>query len=133
MSRSSATDRALVEPTAALAAVFAVCAATALYAGALGDAVSPTDRELGDPTLTRVHDAVSEDGVVRPERLSRATNAGPRGYRLNATLRAGGERWGVGPAAPPTGDGIDRASRPVSVRFGPANVTAGRLSVVVWP
>ena len=133
MSRSWATDRALVEPTAALAAVFAVCAATVLYAGVLGDAVPASDRELGDPTLTRVHDATRDGGVVRPARLPKASDAGPRGHRLNVTLRAGGERWYAGPATPTKEERIDRASRVVSVRFGPGNVTAGRLAVAVWP
>jgi hypothetical protein len=133
MSRSSDTDRGLVEPTAALAAVFAVCVATTLYAGVLGDAVTTTDRDLGDPTLTRVHDAVSDRGVVDVGGLSRAANAAPRGHRLNVTLRADGQRWGYGPDAPPaTRESGDRASRRVSVRRGPGDVVVGRLAVVVW-
>jgi hypothetical protein len=134
MSRSSATDRGLVEPTAALAALFAVCVATALYAGVLGDAVGDTDRDLGGPTLTRVHDDVSSGGIVAPSRLPRAAGSNPRGYRLNVTLRADGKRWAFGPQAPTaTRASVDRASRRVSVRRGPGDVAAGRLAVVVWP
>lgn len=133
MSRSSGTDRALVEPTAALAATFAVCAAVTIYAGVLDDAVPPTDRELGEPTLTRVHDAVTERGVVDAGRLERANEAAPRGYRLNVTLRADGERWRLGPRPPTDARGdLDRADRLVSVRRGPGDVVSGRLSVVVW-
>lgn len=134
MSHSSATDRALVEPTAALAALFAVCAATALYAGVLGDAVPRPNRDLGDSTLTRVHDDVSERGVVVAEHLPRGAASTPRGYRLNVTLRAAGQRWRYGPRPPPTTrQSVDRASRLVSVRRGPGDVVAGRLTVVVWP
>jgi hypothetical protein len=134
MSRSSDTDRGLVEPTAALAALFAVCAATALYAGALGDAVRPADRDLGDPTVARVYDEVADGGVVDPDRLPRAAGSGARGHRLNVTLRAAGERWSYGPQPPATTNRTaERASRRVSVRRGPGDVVAGRLGVVVWP
>jgi hypothetical protein len=134
MSRSSGTDRALVEPTAALAALFAVCAAVTIYTGVLGEVVPSTDRDLGDPTLTRVHDAASERGVIRVERLDRSRETAPRGYRLNVSLRADGEQWSLGPQPPAdTGPNVDRADRLVSVRRGPGDVVAGRLSVVVWP
>jgi hypothetical protein len=129
MSRSSAR-RGHVEPTAALAAVLVVCAGVGLYTGVLRGAVPDSDRDVAPPTLSTVYDATSHDGVVVPSRLRDAHDAGPRGYRLNVTLRAAGEEWDVGPPAPPNADG---ESRLVSVRLGPARTAPGRLRVEVWP
>ena len=121
--------RAQVEPLAGLAALFAVCVGLSTYAIVLADAGAPSERELAEPTLAAVDDAVTSQGVVQPERLGRATEHAPSGGRLNATVAAGDRRWTVGPR--PAVDG-DRASRRVSVRVGPGHVYVGRLRVVVW-
>jgi hypothetical protein len=130
MSRSSARS-AQVEPTAALAATFAVVVGVALYAGALGTATpdQPT-RALANPALDRVHTALSPNGtVVRPGRIGRGPEAGPDGYRTNVTVRTATRRWRAGPAPPP---GAASAGRSVGVRVGPAAIRAGTLRVEVW-
>jgi hypothetical protein len=130
MSRSSAR-RGQVEPTAALAAVFGVVVGLGLYAGVLADA-TPADRErdLAGPAVERVHDRLAgDDGVAHPDRLSAATDAGPDGYRLNATLRVAALRWTVGPRPPPT---ADAATRRTSVRIAPGRIDPGVLRVEVW-
>lgn len=124
--------RGQVEPLAALAAVFAVVVGLGIYAGAL-DAVVPAPRaERLAPAAADAVSAAATDptGVVDPGRLPAAIDAGPRGHRLNATLRAGDRRWTAGPPVPASA--TDRASKRVSVR-GPADRPAvGRLRVVVW-
>ncbi|MFC4358751.1 hypothetical protein ACFO0N_12440 [Halobium salinum] len=135
-------DRAQAEPTVALAAVFAVAVGVSLYAGVLGDVVPDRERDLSEPTLRRVFDRVTAGGVASPPRLSEAlagdpesgrggSQVGPSGYGVNATLRAGGERWSAGPTPPPGAD-PDVTSRSVSVRLDPGTVRAGRLVVRVW-
>lgn len=128
MSRSS-ERRGTIEPLAALAAVFAVCAAIGLYAVALGGVVTTPDRNVAEPTLTAVHDELNRGGVAYPARLSRVHRATPRGHRLNVTLVAGGEQWAFGPTAPSP---ASTADRPVSVRLGPGRIKPGRLVVEVW-
>jgi hypothetical protein len=130
VSRSSGR-RGHVEPTAALAAVFAVVAGLALYAGAL-DAATPgaRDRDLAAPALDRAHARLSPEGtVVLPGRVERAAAAGPAGRRTNVTVRTARGRWHAGPSPPPD---ADTAARSVGVRVGPADVRAGTLRVEVW-
>ncbi|MFB6122681.1 MAG: hypothetical protein ABEJ78_04420 [Haloferacaceae archaeon] len=128
MSRSSAR-RAQVEPTAAIAAVLVVCAGVGLYANVLHGAIPESNRDVAPTTLARVYDTVAPDGVVVLSRLDDAHDVGPRGYRLNVSVRANDTGRGVGPTPPPTAEG---ASRLVSVRLGPARVVPGRLRVEVW-
>lgn len=128
MSRSS-PRKGQVEPTAALAALFAVCAGVGLYAGVLGGAVAPAERDLAEPTLERVHDATSDGGVVAPDALPAGRAAGPEGHELNVTLAAGDRAWTAGPPPPPA---ADRAARPASVRTAPGRIEPGRLRVAVW-
>ena len=128
MSRSS-PDRGQVEPTAALVALFAVCMGVGLYAGVLDAALAPTDRNLAEPTLERVHDAMSDGGVVAPDDLPAGRAAGPEGHDLNVTLVAGDRVWTAGPSPPPGGD---RADRPTGIRTAPGRIVPGRLRVVVW-
>lgn len=130
MSRSSGC-RAAVEPVAALVALFAVCVGVSLYAGVLDAALDPTARDVAPAARDRVHEAVTDAaGVADPDELGNALVAGPTGYNVNATLSTGGDRWSVGPTAPP---GASTAHRPVSVRVGPGEIRSGRLRVVVWP
>lgn len=127
MSRSSGR-RAQVEPVAALAAVFAVCAGVALYAGVL-PGVLPDDSSgnPAEPALVSVHDEVTTLGVADPGRLPSAT--APDGYALNATLSVADERWSVGPDVEGT---TNAAERSVSVRTAPGVVRPGTLRVEVW-
>ncbi len=130
MSRSSAR-RGQVEPTAALAATFAVVVGVVLYAGALAAATPDRpDRTLAEPALTRVHAALSPNGtVVLPGRVERGPAAGPDGYRTNVTVRTATRQWRAGPTPPP---GAESAARSAGVRVGPAAVRAGTLRVEVW-
>jgi hypothetical protein len=127
--RANRTNRGLVEPLAALAALFAVCVGLSTYAVVLAGVDTPTNRDVAGPALATVHDDVTVRGVVDPERLGRAVDGGPTGHRLHVSVRTDGQQWTVGPPAPRHGD---RASRRVSVRLGPGRVRAGRLRVVVW-
>jgi hypothetical protein len=123
--------RGQVEPLAALAALFAVCVGLSTYAVVLTEAgarVQP-ERDVATPTLAAVHDAVTERGVVHPDRLRRALVHDPTGWRLAVVLHTSDRRWAVGPSWP---SAAERAERPVSVRLGPGRVSAGRLRVVVW-
>jgi len=132
MRRSS--GRAQVEPTAALAAVFAVCVGLSIYAGVAGDAV--TDRSLSpgpDVTARQTADAVADaarsSGVVLPGRLAGALDAGPSGRRVNATLSTADRRWTAGPTPRA---GATTARIRVSARAGPADVDPATLRVEVW-
>jgi hypothetical protein len=127
-------NRGVVEPLAALAALFAVCVGLSTYAIVLADAGvgNESDRDVAAPTLTAVHDATTVEGVVLPERLDRALAARPTGMRLAVLLTTDGRRWAAGPSPPSTAERPDRAARPVSVRLGPGRVSVGRLRVVVW-
>jgi hypothetical protein len=121
-----------VEPTAALAATFAVVVGLGLYAGAVADAAPErADRDPATPALDRAHAALSPDGaVVLPDRVGAARRAGPGGYRTNVTVRTAERRWTAG-AVPPRS--AETAARTVGVRLGPADVRAGTLRVEVWP
>ncbi|MFD1644778.1 DUF7285 family protein [Haloarchaeobius litoreus] len=129
MSRWS-TRRAQVEPTAALVAVFAVAVGLTLYAGAVDSLpADESSRQVTQPTLSQVHGSLTETGVADPADLNETLAVGPDGYHVAVTLSADGERWRVGPAAPPT---AATAARPVSVRIAPGVVVSGRLRVGVW-
>lgn len=117
------------EPLAALAAVFALGIGITAYAGVLDATVEPVARNVAQPTLNNVHEAVTVSGAVDPSALEAGFDAGPTGYDLRITATADGRTWTVGPKSPP---GADVASRVVSVRFEPGVVRAGRLRVEVW-
>lgn len=122
--------RGQVEPLAALAAVFAVCAGLVLYAGAVEDALpGESDRDTVEITTDRAVEATSEAGIVRPARLDRATKANPEGWKLNVTLTSEGKRWQYGPRPPATGT---EATRRVSVYHEPGTVRPGQFRVVTW-
>ncbi|UPV99345.1 hypothetical protein M0R88_12520 [Halorussus gelatinilyticus] len=123
------SDRAQVEPTAALVAVFAVGVALTAYTGLLGEAVPTSDRNLADPTVERTARAISETGVADPESLAAGLRSGPEGYRLNLTLRTAGRSWRAGPTPPPR---ADTATVAVSVRIAPGRVRPGHLRAEVW-
>jgi hypothetical protein len=132
MSRSSDSDssnRAQVEPLAALVTVFAVGVALTTYTGVLGATLPTPDRNLAEPTVERATCAVTKTGVADPEALAAGLRAGPEGYRLNLTLRAAGRSWHAGPTPPPSADAADSA---VSVRVAPGSVRPGRLRAEVW-
>ncbi|UPV73315.1 hypothetical protein M0R89_12250 [Halorussus limi] len=128
-SASRASNRAQVEPVAALVAVFAVGVALSAYTGVLGATLPTPDRNLADPTVERAKRATTETGVADPEALAAGLRAGPEGYRLNLTLRAAGRSWHAGPTPPP---GADAAALSVSVRVAPGSVRPGRLRAEVW-
>lgn len=121
--------RGQVEPTAAIVATVAVCLGLSLYAVAIDGAVPAAERDLAEPTLRRVHDALDRGGAADPDRIGRALAAGPDGRELNVTIEAAGQRWTAGPPAP---DGADRATRRTGVAITPGRVQAGTLRVVVW-
>lgn len=127
---SSSARRGQVEPLAAIVAVFAVCAGLGLYAGALDGALPERDEASAHPALHRAERAVTDGGVVAPQRLPAASNAVGSSHRLNATLVTAEQRWTVGPTAPGT---ARNATARVSVRTAPGSVRPGRLTVRVWP
>jgi hypothetical protein len=122
--------RGQVEPVAAIVAVFTLGVGLTIYAGAVDEALPGTDpRNVAQPTLSTVEDAVESAGVVRPARLARVDAVAPDGRRLNVTLRAGERRWSRGAPAPKS---AQRASTRVSVGLGTGRVRTGRLTVRVW-
>ncbi|SDZ88360.1 hypothetical protein SAMN04488065_0992 [Haloplanus vescus] len=131
MSHSSA--RGQVEPTAALVVLLAVCSAVSTYAVALDGAGMAERRNLASPTLDRVTDRLVTGGVAHTERLDRAQDAGPSGYRCRVTIAAAGERWSAGPTPPSRRrEVVDTAVRRLGVRLAPGRVRPGRVRVVVW-
>jgi len=127
MSRSSATDRAAVEPLVALAGVVVVGLLLSAYAVGLERTTPPErERDLAESTLRAVVDEVRVNGVAEPDRVH--AGVGPPGYRVRVELRTGEGTWTDGPAAPPS---ARTATRRVSVRVGD-RVVPGRLRVEVW-
>lgn len=129
---SSSSDRAQVEPLAALAAVFAVGVGLSLYAGAL-DATLPqltSEREVAPAAADRVLDEASTGAAVEPPLGEPVTAARPTGYELNATLGTGDATWTGGPPVP---DRAECERRDVSVHVEPGRVRPGSLEVCVWP
>ncbi|MEF8841627.1 MAG: hypothetical protein V5A62_08375 [Haloarculaceae archaeon] len=132
MRRSS--DEGQVEPTAALAAVFAVCVGLSLYAAVANDAVSNARPAAGpDDTARQAADAVADaarsSGAVVPGRLTGALDAAPSGHRVNATLSTADRRWTAGPTPP---ERATTARVRVTARVGPADVDPATLRVAVW-
>lgn len=122
--------RGQVEPLAALAAVFAVCAALTLYAGVLDTAMlTDQNRETATLAADRAVDRTSTVGIVDPTTLDRAMAAAPEGRHLNITVTSRGQRWQHGPIPPAT---AANATRRVSVRHGPGTIRPGRVRVVMW-
>ena len=128
MRRSS--DRAQVEPLAALAAVLAVSAGLVVYAETLaGTAPETDDTATVERALDRVEGHLRRGGVVSPDRLDGAGAVLPDGWRANVSLTVDGQRWRDGPRPPP---GASSAVRRVSVRQAPGQIRPGRLRVVLW-
>lgn len=127
--RVGASTRGQLEPTAALVATATVCLALGLYAVALGNAISPADRDLAEPTLDRVETELSTGGTVAPTHREAALDVGPAGHSTNVTIAVAGRRWVAGPAVPPA---ADRARCRTSVRIDADRVRAGTLQVAVW-
>lgn len=129
---SSWSDRAQVEPLAALAAVFAVGVGLTLYVGAL-DTTLPrltSDREVAPTAADRVAAEASSLGAVEPPLEDPVAGSRPTGYELNATLRTGDAEWTGGP---PTPSDAECELRDVSVRIEPGRIRPGSLEVCVWP
>ncbi|SFR33399.1 MULTISPECIES: DUF7285 family protein [Halorubrum] len=132
----SASDRAAVEPIAALVAVTVVGLALGLYAGALDDAAPDRSGRAAEAALDRAERAVTVGGVVDPRRLRRVEAPGTA---TAIELEANGERWlaASGPDAPgPPGarspDAVAVAERRVTVRVAPGRNVRGTLRAVVW-
>lgn len=128
--RRSSARSGQVEPVPALAAVAVVGLALALYAGGVERHVPESpDRTVAPSVADRVERALANGGVAHPTALPAAVERAPDGFRVNATLAAGGERWAVGPVPPAT---AETDQRRVSTRIGPGRVRPGRLEVRVW-
>lgn len=130
MQRSS--DRAHVEPFAALAAVLAVSAGLVVYAESVEQTLPDRQsRETARITLERVHDSLGETGVVNPAGLAEAAAVSPRRWQANVTLRHGNELWSTGKSPPPASATLT-ATRRVSIRTAPGQVVPATLRVVLW-
>lgn len=128
---SSSSGRGLVEPLAALAAVFAVGVGLTLYVGAL-DTTLPrltSDREVALAAADRMTAEASSFGAVEPPFEGSTAAARPTGYDLNATLRTKDAEWTGGP---PTPSDAECERRGVSVRVAPGRIRPGGLEVCVW-
>lgn len=129
-SEPAASRRAQTEPIAALVAVLAIAIGLGLYAGVAADHRIEEDGTDAEATMQRVSAAVLTDGVfadpsdrsLDPEQFERP------GERVEIELRWNGNRWSIGPRAPP---GADAAWRPVTVHVDSRQVP-GRLVVRVW-
>jgi len=129
-SRSSAPERGQASPTATLVAVAAVGFGMSLYPTVFAGAVPTTDREVAEPTLSRIHDTVAPAGVASADRLDAAVDVGPAGWTLRIELRVGSEHWTAGDA-PAADEETQSAGRRVPVRIAPGRVESGWLRVVV--
>lgn len=128
MQRSSGR-KGQVEPFAALAAVVALGAAFALYAGAYGSlspAADPSDAALTE--WTRVEYALRTDGVLSPQGFSELP-APPTGHHRYVWLHVANSTWTRGPSPPAR---ATTHTEFVPVRVAPGTVRPGRLRVVVW-
>jgi len=129
MSRSS--GRAQVEPTAALAAVFAFTVALGVYASVYVGV--PTGHVTPTAPAEHALAGLAADlgpGPVDPAALRPAVRTLSHEGTLNATLRTPTRVWTVGPPRPRRADVV---SAPLPVRVGPGRVRPGRLTVAVWP
>ncbi|GAB7013599.1 hypothetical protein JCM18549_18700 [Halolamina salina] len=102
-----------------------------LYATVFAGVAPTADREVAEPTLSRVHDAVAPAGVASADRLDVAVDEGPTGWTLRIELRAGSRHWTAGDAPAPI-EGSQSAGRRVPVRIAPGRVESGWLRVVVY-
>ncbi|PSQ33527.1 hypothetical protein BRD09_00625 [Halobacteriales archaeon SW_10_68_16] len=128
MRRSS--GRGQFEAVVALVAVLAVSAGLVAYAETLATALpGEPERATAETALDRVHRTLRVAGVARPDRLHRAGDVAPDGWRLNVTLSTRRGRWTRGPAPPDEGL---CAGRRISVRVAPGELRPGRLRVVLW-
>ncbi|WP_348611056.1 DUF7285 family protein [Halobaculum rarum] len=135
MSRSSSSrERGFAEPTVALAAVLALSLGVAAYTVVLGGVGER--QPTAEPTLERVHDAITVGGVADPGRLDRVRSVTVRtDGHANVTLRVAGRHWRVGPAPPEPPETVSNratATRRVGVALAPGRVRPGRLRVTVW-
>lgn len=129
MSRSSATERAAVEPLVALSALLVLGIALSAYVGGLDRALpEERGRTLAEPTLEAAVDGATRNGLVRPTEVD-ASAVAPAGYEVRIEVRAGDRTWTDGPRAPRS---AATATRQVSVRLGPGRVRPGRVRVEVW-
>lgn len=126
------SDRAQTEPLAALIAVFALGVGLSLYVGVLDSTIPllTSERELAPTAADRFLAQSSSFGVLDPPIDDAATAARPRGYGLNATVRADDLGWSGGPPRPESTECVRRS---VSVRTAPGRVRPGRVEVCVWP
>jgi len=114
----------------ALVAVAAVGLGLSLYAVVFAGVAPTADRDVAEPTLSRVHGAVAPAGVVEPGRLESALDTGPTGWTLYIELRTGSRQWRSGEA--PISDADTQTSgRRVAVRTASGHVRSGWLRVVV--
>ena len=126
------SDRGQVEPLAALVAVFALGLGLSLYVGVL-DSTLPllsNDRDVAPTAAERLVTEGSSFGVFEPPIAGSVADSRPRGYELNATVRADGSVWTGGP---PRVGSPDCADRSVNVRTEPGRIRPGILEVCVWP
>jgi len=135
MSRSSSScDRGFAEPTVALAAVLALSLGVGAYAVVLTGV--DDRRPTAEPTLERVHDAITVGGVADAGRLDRVRSVIARtDGNASVVLTAAGRRWRVGGTAPRSSDPVSvqtTATRRVGVELDPGRVRPGRLRVTVW-
>lgn len=127
MRRSSADGQTEVS---ALVAVMAVGLGLSLYAGVLVTRLPSQATDGHTATVAdRATDLVTEDGVVRPDRLDRGLAATPAGTMMNLTLHAGGRVWTAGPRPP---SGGSTATARVTVRVDPGLIRPGQLRVRTW-
>lgn len=131
LSSSALESRAQASPTAALVAVAMVGIALSLYATVFAGVVPTAERELAEPTLSRVHDTVAPAGVLEPASLDAGLNVGPTGRELRIELRTDERLWSVGAPLSNVCAQTETASRQVPVRMAPGRVRVGWLRVVI--
>lgn len=128
------TDRAAVEPVAALVALVAVGAALGLYTVALDDAAPDRDRDLATTTLDRIEREAAVGGVVDPERIAGIDRGSLPPATVELETRHGTWRTWLGVDAPgdePVPDAVDTAERSVTVRVAPGENVPGTIRVVI--
>jgi hypothetical protein len=126
------SDSGQTEPLAALVAVFALGIGLSLYVGVL-DSTLPmlsTESEITPTAADKLVAESSSFGAIRPPIGGAVAASRPRGYELNATVRADETIWTGGPPRVGAADCLERS---VSVRTAPGQVRPGILEVCVWP
>jgi hypothetical protein len=128
--RQRGAARGQVEPLAAIAAVLAIAAALALYAGVVTDLFGESEsRETPKLILERSVEMATEVGVVEPNRLDRIHEALPDGWNATVTIRGTEYRFREGPAPPAI---ATETTQRVSVRLEPGRIAPGQFRVAVW-